>query len=223
MLPFPLPFSVRRFGVRSFRDRELEHEFRHVFRSAGVRFFEIGRCIGGSCLLRVLRDLCHGWPGHPPSGSLNRCGCSWFVRLLSAACDARCAKIIRLPPLRRSSAFRFDRFAIVVNSVIASLNQPDDSPYSRFWGVFSGVVFTTQHHLWIHASFCCLTGFMALSIRRFRLWFAKDYGGNAQVLLRLVVHLGQPSISFAMPSIVSSAFENVSSFCEANASAASLS
>jgi hypothetical protein len=47
MLPLTLPFSVRRFGVRSFRDRELEHEFRQVFRSAGVRFFEIGALLGG--------------------------------------------------------------------------------------------------------------------------------------------------------------------------------
>ncbi len=32
---------------------------------------------------------------------------------------------------------------IVFTSIIASLNQLDESPYSRYWGVFSSTVFGT--------------------------------------------------------------------------------
>ena len=45
------PFFWRRLAVRAFRDRELEHEFRRVFRSSGVRFFEIGTAISGIAYL----------------------------------------------------------------------------------------------------------------------------------------------------------------------------
>src|SRR6185295_3421298 len=41
----------RRLGARPFRDRELEHEFRLVFRSAGVRSLEIASGVGGLAFL----------------------------------------------------------------------------------------------------------------------------------------------------------------------------
>ena len=47
MLPRTLPFSVRRFACDLSESRELEHQPRQVFRSAGVRFFEIGALLGG--------------------------------------------------------------------------------------------------------------------------------------------------------------------------------
>jgi signal transduction histidine kinase/CheY-like chemotaxis protein len=178
---------VRRFGVRSFRDRELEHEFRQVFRSAGVRFFEIGALLGGLAYFAFFviyaigrTDGAFGQP--QPLRIL------MFVVFLSAACVARGAKAF---VSRHYDAICVSviAFAIVGNSVIASLNQPDDSPYSRFWGVFSGVVFTTS----IIYGFTRLSVVSTVSLATFdaaiSVWFAKDYGGNAQVLLRLVVHL----------------------------------
>ena len=43
----------RRLGVRAFRDRELEHEFQHAFRFAGVRFLEIGTAVTGAAYLAL--------------------------------------------------------------------------------------------------------------------------------------------------------------------------
>ena len=45
------PKVWRQFRLRAFRDRELEHEFRNVFRSSGVRFFEVGTAISGFAYL----------------------------------------------------------------------------------------------------------------------------------------------------------------------------
>src|SRR3982750_2582529 len=41
----------RRLRVRAFRDRELEHEFRTVFRAAGVRFFDVAAALTGLAFL----------------------------------------------------------------------------------------------------------------------------------------------------------------------------
>jgi signal transduction histidine kinase/ActR/RegA family two-component response regulator len=187
MLPFPLPFSVRRFGVRSFRDRELEHEFRQVFRSAGVRFFEIGALLGGLAYFAFFVIYAIGQT-EAALGQPQPLRVVMFVVFLSAACVARRAKAF-VARHYDSICVSVIAFAIVGNSVIASLNQPDDSPYSRFWGVFSGVVFTTS----IIYGFTRLSVVATVSLATFdaaiAVWFAKDYGGNAQVLLRLVVHL----------------------------------
>jgi signal transduction histidine kinase len=78
---------------------------------------------------------------------------------------------------------------IVCATIIASLSQRDESPYSRYWGVYSGAAFGT----------CVIYGFTRLStpatvfLATFNaavaVWFAKDYGGDAKVMQRLIVHL----------------------------------
>ena len=187
MLPLTVPFSVRRFGVRSFRDRELEHEFRQVFRSAGVRFFEIGALLGGLAYFAFFVIYAVG-RSDAAFAEPQPLRVVMFIVFLSAACLARTAKTF-VSRHYDSICVSVIAFAIVGNSVVASLNQPDDSPYSRFWGVFSGVVFTTS----IIYGFTRLSVVATVSLAIFdaavAIWFAKDYGGDAQVLLRLVVHL----------------------------------
>ena len=79
---------------------------------------------------------------------------------------------------------------IVCTSLIASLNQTEESPYSRYWGVFSAAVFTTTviygfTRLSAFATVSCLATFNAATA----IWFAKDYGGDVKVMQRLIVHL----------------------------------
>ena len=45
---------------------------------------------------------------------------------------------------------------VVVTSIIASMDQRDESPYSRYWGIFSAAVFGT----------CVIYGFTRLSAQR---------------------------------------------------------
>jgi len=182
-----LPFSVRRFGVRSFRDRELEHEFRHVFRSAGVRFFEIGALLGGFAYFAFFVIYAVGRTD-AALGQPQPLRVVMFVVFLSAALLARSANTC-VSRHYDSICVSVIAFAIVGNSVIASLNQPDDSPYSRFWGVFSGVVFTTSIIYGFTRLSVAATVFLAIFDAAVAVWFAKDYGGDVQVLLRLVVHL----------------------------------
>ena len=78
---------------------------------------------------------------------------------------------------------------IVCTGLIASLNQANESPYSRYWGVFSAAVFTTS----IVYGFTRLSIVGTVSLAIFdglvAIWFAKDYGGDARMMQRLVIHL----------------------------------
>ena len=79
--------------------------------------------------------------------------------------------------------------SIGCTTIIASMNQAAESPYSRFWGLYSAAVMST----------CIVYGFARLSTTAtlflatfnvaITLWFAKDYGGDVRVMQRLVVHL----------------------------------
>lgn len=201
-MPLTFPFSVRRFGVRSFRDRELERDFRQVFRSAGVRFFEIGALLGGLAYLAFFVIYALG-RHDAPLAQPQPLRVVMFIVFLSAAAFARTAK----PFVAR----HYDvvcvlviAFAIIGNSVIASLNQPDDSPYSRFWGVFSGAVFTTSIIYGFTRLSVTATLFLALFDGAIAIWFAKDYGGGSQIMLRLVVHLVSINIiCFALYRLIS--------------------
>ncbi|MGZ5184921.1 MAG: ATP-binding protein [Caldimonas sp.] len=181
------PFKWRRFGVRAFRDRELEHEFRHAFRSAGVRFFEIGAAVSGLAYLAFF--LIFAISG---SGSVfaqpQPLRIAMVISLLSAALLAHLAKPFFARHYEVICVFVIAA-AILCATIIASLSQRDESPYSRYWGVYSGAVFVT----------CIIYGFTRLSasativLATFNalvaIWFAKDYGGDAKVMQRLIVHL----------------------------------
>ncbi len=182
-----LSFSFRRFRVRSFRDRELEHEFRQVFRSAGVRFFEISAALTG--LAYVAFFLIYALSGGQGPFAMPQ-----PLRLLMIA--GMLATTLALRFARHFIARNYEWMfpAVVVLSiscttVIASMNQTSESPYSRYWGLFSAAVMST----------CIIYGFARLStvstllLAAFNcfitLWFAKDYGGDAKMMQRLIVHL----------------------------------
>ncbi|MEP7301347.1 MAG: ATP-binding protein [Caldimonas sp.] len=177
----------RRFGVRAFRDRELEHEFRHVFRSAGVRFFEIGTGVSGLAYLGffVIYALSAqvGPLSQPQPLRLVMVASFFLASVLSRYAkqfvarhyEAICASVIIV--------------GIVCTSIIASLNQPNESPYSRYWGIFSAAVFVTC----IIYGFTRLSAPVTVSLATFNavvaIWFARQHGGDAQVMQRLIVHL----------------------------------
>jgi len=196
------PLNWRRYGVRAFRDRELEHEFRHVFRSAGVRFFEVGVGVTGLAYLAFFIIYAVAVAGHPfAQPQPLRLG--MVVALLAIAATAR---------LRRSLVVRHYEaicasvlmVGIVVTSIIASLNQLDESPYSRYWGVFSSTVFGTCVIYGFTRLSAPMTVFIAIFNSAVAIWFAKDYGGDAKVMQRLVVHLVAINfICFALYRVIS--------------------
>lgn len=178
---------MRRYGVRAFRDRELEHEFRAAFRYSGVRFFEVGATVSGLAFLAFF--LIYAVSGAAGAfGQPQPLRLLMVVSLLSAALLARAAKgfFIRHYELLCSLVIAV---AVVCMTYIASLTQQAESPYSRFWGVFSGAVFST----------CIIYGFTRLSapvtilLATFNaavvIWFASDFGGDISLMQRLVVHL----------------------------------
>jgi two-component system, sensor histidine kinase len=181
------PDNLRRFGVRAFRDRELEHEFRSVFRHSGVRFFEVGAAVSGLAFLAFFVIYAvsgaQGAFGQPQPLRL-----LMVVSLLSAAALARVAKSFFVKHYE-TICVAVIALAVVCMTFIASLTQQAESPYSRFWGVFSGAVFST----------CIIYGFTRLStpatilLAAFNavvaVWFAKDFGGEISLMQRLVVHL----------------------------------
>ena len=181
----------RRIGMRAFRDRELEHEFRHVFRSAGVRFLEIGTGVTGAAYLALLVFNAFAKGGFFAQPQPLRL--FMIVILFSVAVAARVAKPFLTRHYEVICAVVL-MTGIVFTSIIASLNQLDESPYARYWGGYSAAVFGT----------CVIYGFTRLStpltvlLATFNaavaIWFAKDYGGDAKVMQRLIVHM--TSINF---------------------------
>src|ERR1035441_6072590 len=134
------PLIWRRIGVRAFRDRELEHEFRGVFRSAGVRFFEIGVAMTGLAYFAFF--LIYAVSGSEGFAQPQPLRVAMVVCLLSTAAVAHFAK----PWVARhyeAICVVVIAIGIVCATIIASLSQRDESPYSRYWGVYSGAAFGT--------------------------------------------------------------------------------
>jgi signal transduction histidine kinase/CheY-like chemotaxis protein len=196
------PLNWRRFGVRAFRDRELEHEFRHVFRSAGVRFFEVGVGVTGLAYLAFFLIYAVAGAGHPLSQP-QPLRLVMVVTLLAIAAAARFRRsfVVRHYELVCASVLMV---GIVFTSIIASLNQLDESPYSRYWGVFSSTVFGTCVIYGFTRLSAPMTVFIAVFNSAVAIWFAKDYGGDAKVMQRLVVHLAAINfICFALYRVIS--------------------
>ena len=135
------PFNWHRFGVRAFRDRELEHEFRHGFRAAGVRFFELATAVTGFAYFGFfLIYLANASEAALAQPQLLRI--LMVVSLLSAAAVARFAKpflVHHYVPICVSVV----AVGIVCTSIIGSLVASTESPYSRYWAIYSTAVFTT--------------------------------------------------------------------------------
>ncbi len=191
-----------RFGVRAFRDRELEHEFRQVFRSAGVRFFEIGTAT--SALAYLAFFVIYAISGNSaPFSQPQPLRLLMVVILFATAALARYAKALVARHYEVICATVIC-FGIVCTSVIASLIQTEESTVSRVWGIFSAAVFGT----------CVIYGFTRLSISMtlflsifnaaVAVWFAKEQGSDTQVMQRLIVHLACINfISYALYRLIS--------------------
>jgi signal transduction histidine kinase/FixJ family two-component response regulator len=194
--------NFRRFRARPFRDRELEHEFRHVFRSAGVRSLEIATGIGGLAFLGFF--LIYAVAGRDsPFAQPQPIRLTMVIALLFGAALIR---------FRRHFVAKHYEWicssilivCIVCTSVIGSLNKVDESPYSRYWAIYSAAVFIT----------CIIFGFTRLSLPTtillaafnagLAILFARNHGGDAAVMQRLVVHLtGINFVCYALYRLIS--------------------
>jgi signal transduction histidine kinase/CheY-like chemotaxis protein len=186
------PFSWRRLGARPFRDRELEHEFRHVFRLAGVRFFEVAAALSGLAyvsffLIYVANGSAAAFAQPQPLRIL------MAVSLLSAAALSRFAKpffVRHYEPI----CVAVVAISIVCTSVIGSLVLSVESPYSRYWAIYSSAVFATCVVFGFARLPTTSTVFLASLNVVISVWFATQHGADAKVVQRLIVHLG--SVNF---------------------------
>ena len=93
---------------------------------------------------------------------------------------------------------------IICVSIIGSLNKVDESPYSRYWAIFSAAVFIT----FLIYGFTRLSPLTTILLAAFNaclaLWYARLQGGDASVMQRLGVHLAAINfISYALYRLIS--------------------
>jgi signal transduction histidine kinase/CheY-like chemotaxis protein len=176
----------RHLGGRAFRDRELEHEFQHAFRFAGARFLEIGTGVSG--LAYVVLFMIHAFTKGSFTEQPQPLRLVVIAILLSVSAASRWAKpsVTRYYELICMLAIAF---GMLFTSIISIYTGADDTSPTRYWGGYSAAVFGT----------CVIYGFTRLSALNtvilagvnagVALWFAKEYGADARVMQRLVVHL----------------------------------
>jgi signal transduction histidine kinase/CheY-like chemotaxis protein len=185
----PTRFSLRwpLVAVRPFRDRELEHEFLHGFRSAGVRFFELATGVTGVAyfaffLIYLVNSPDSGFAQPQPLRLL------MVACLLSATALSHCARHF-LVRHYVSICVAVVALGISCTALIGYLVPSTESPYSRYWAIYSTAVFTT----WIVFGFMRLptgpTLFLAGLNGGLSIWVAVQYGADAKVVQRLIVHL----------------------------------
>ncbi|MDQ2734635.1 MAG: ATP-binding protein [Pseudomonadota bacterium] len=176
----------RKLGVRAFRDRELEHEFQHAFRFAGARFLEIGTGVTGFAY--VVMFVIHAFTKGSVTEQPQPLRLAVIAILLWVAAASRWAKpfVTRHYELICMTAIAL---GMLFTSMITVFTGADDNSPTRYWGGYSAAVFGT----------CVIYGFTRLSAintvalagfnAAVALWFAKEYGADARVMQRLVVHL----------------------------------
>ena len=88
--------------------------------------------------------------------------------------------------------------------MIGSLNQVDESPYSRYWAIFSAAVFITCIIYGFTRLAPGTTVFLAVFNAALAIWFARRHGGDAAVMQRLIVHLaGINFVCYALYRLIS--------------------
>ena len=191
MSPKLFPFNWRRLGVRAFRDRELEHEFRRGFRSAGVRFFELVTAISGLAYFAFFY-----LPREPVIPSVRAAAATALVMVVSLLSAWALARFNKPVFIRRYEPICVSVVAIgvVCTAVIGSLVPSTESPYSRYWAIYSSAVFIS----WMVFGFIRLPNLSTLFLAGLNVavsvWMAIQYGADAKVIQRLAVHLA--SINF---------------------------
>ena len=180
-------FKWRRYGIHSFRDRELEHEFRHVFRSAGVRFFEIGAAVGGLAYFAFFLIYLANHSG-TPMAQPQPLRLMMFASLLTAAALGRFAKPVFLRHYD-AIAFCVVGITVVCTAVIGNLVTSTESPYSRFWAIYSSAVFITCVVFGFIRLATAPTIFLSILTIAVSIWSATEHGADAKVTQHLLVHL----------------------------------
>ncbi len=177
----------RRLGPHAFKDREVEHVFRHGFRLSGVRFFQAAAAVGGLAYVAFFLIFLFDHP-NAPFAEPQPLRLAMAVVFLVAAAIGRFAKPLLLK--------YYTPFCVVVVSVavlgtsyIGNLVASVDSPYSRYWAIYSSAVLIT----------CVVFGFTRLPLRpvlflailnvAVAVWSASWHGADAKVVQRLLVHL----------------------------------
>jgi|GEM_PF-1353599 len=181
------PFKRRRLGARAFRDRDLERDFRHTFRSAGLRFFEVGTATTGFAFLAFFLMFALSGAGRlfeqpQPLRLL------MIVSCLGATALARFAKPFLARHYELVSASLLV-VGLVCTSILGSLVPATESPYSRYWAIYSIAVFATCIIFGFTRLSTGTTLFLAIFNCGLALWFASENGADVKVMQRMTVHL----------------------------------
>ncbi len=195
------PLRWRRLGAHVFRNRDVEHEFRRGFRTAGVRFFQIGAAAGGLAYIAffLIYMVNHDGAALAMPQPLRL---AMAICLLGAAALGWFAKglLIRwYEPIGVTVV----AIAILGTSIIGNLVPSSESPYSRYWAIYSSAVFIT----------CAVFGSMRLPLRStlflallnigVAVFFSLHHGADAKVTQRMVVHLAAINVMcFALYRLV---------------------
>lgn len=187
---------------RAFRNRELEHEFRAVFRSAGVRFFELATFVTGIAFLAFFAIFAMANSDAPLAQPQP-------ARLIVATTFLTMAVLGRLAKrfvFQHYEALCFTGICVGIGATawIASRVPLGDSGLaSRFWGMYSTAVFAT----------CIIFGFTRLSLGTTLLLAATNatvviastlnYQPDGPLLQRLIVHVAAINVMcFALYRII---------------------
>lgn len=175
----------RQIGVRPFRKRALEHEFRLAFRVVGIRFLEISAAVIGSAYLVQL--IVAAWRGAELFGQAQSLRLAMTLTLFALAWTCQHCKSIVSTHYERLCVAMIS--ATIFNTAfIADLKAADLTSTSN-WGGYSVAVVGT----------CVIYGFTRLSLAPtlalsafnsgVALLFAFDSRSDLAVLERLVIHL----------------------------------
>ena len=175
------------FG-RAFRNRELEHEFRAVFRTSGVRFLELATTFTGIAFLAFFAIFVASRPGEPfTQPQPLRLGVAIVFLAVAALCRFGKSHVVRhYEPIGAATILVGIVSATWIGSMVPL---SEGGVHSRLWGMYSTAVFTT----------CIIFGFTRLSLGTtlflaaanlaIVIYAATAYQPERQALQRLVVHL----------------------------------
>ena len=194
-----LHFPVRLRQLRShvFRDRDVEHDFRRGFRQSGIRFFQAAAVIGGLAYVAFFLIFLFAHPDQP-FAQPQPLRLAIAVVFLGGAAVGRFATS-RLMRHYTVACVVLVSAGIVGTSVIGYLVPSADSPYSRYWAIFSSAVFITIVVFGFTRLATAPVLFLSVVNIGVATWSAWAHGADGKVLQRLLVHLISVNVmSFAL-------------------------